>query len=204
MRRVFQVSCLLGALPVLTACGEESGALAGDAWASNIDAAALDVEDQALTEEATTGLQANAPEAAGFASASNVIRSVWAPGLCTDVPDYGRPPINGDRLQMYRCHSGANQQFFFLSNGAIRTLRGGLCFDVPDYGRPPRSGDRLQVYGCHGGLNQSFYLPGDGTIRSRWGNLCLDVPYFGRPAQSGDYVQLYPCHGGPNQQFRLN
>lgn len=211
--RFFPVS-ILGVLPLLANCVMDEGDFADGepgsddyelAVASEDDVVEADLEAQLPADELdAVDPTADGEAAEALAGASNIIRSVKAPHLCVDVPDYGRPPRNGDRLQVYRCHSGANQQFFFLSNGAIRTLWGGLCADVPDYGRPPQSGDRLQVFRCHGGVNQSFYLPGDGTIRSAWGHLCVDIPNFGRPPRNGDYLQLYRCHGGPNQRFTLN
>jgi hypothetical protein len=141
----------------------------------------------------------------GANNLTTTIRSQWG-GLCLDVPDFDRSPKNDDRLQVFQCHGGSNQQFSLLSDGTIRTPQwGNLCLDVPDFGRPPKNGDRLQVFECNGGSNQQFSWLSDGTIRTpQWGNLCLDVPDFGRPPKNGDFIQVFQCNGGSNQRWSVN
>ena len=128
-----------------------------------------------------------------------------AGNLCLDIPDFGRPPQNGDAVQVYQCTGGSNQEFAIQSDGTIRVQRGGLCLDIPNFGRPPQNNDQLQVFTCNGGVNQQFDTLSDGTVRSRWtGGLCLDVPVVGREPQNGDRLQVYQCAAGPNQQFSVN
>ena len=124
-------------------------------------------------------------------------------GLCLDIPNFGRPPHNGDYVQVYQCHDGDNQYFSLRGDGTIRTDSwGGFCLDVPNFGRDPLNGDRLQIYQCNNGINQRFNIHrDDSTIHSQWLDLCLDVPMYNRPAQNGDRIQVYNCNGGINQQF---
>ena len=44
----------------------------------------------------------------GFGTAGN---------LCLDIPDFGRPPQNGDPVQVYQCAGGDNQEFAIQSDG---------------------------------------------------------------------------------------
>lgn len=120
-------------------------------------------------------------------------------GLCIDVPDYGRPPQSGDKLQVFRCHEVWNQTFF-VRGTEIRLLNSNLCLDVPDFGRPPANHDYVQIFACNGGPNQRFEVRSDGTIRT-WGGKCLDVPDYGRPSRDQDPLQIFDCHGGLNQRF---
>jgi|GEM_PF-942673 len=146
------------------------------------------------------------PSLAGNAQTlSTTINSTRNSALCLDIPNFGRPPQNGDYVQLYACGAGSNQQWSFQSDGSIRsTWNTALCLDVPDFGRPPQNGDQLQIFSCNGGVNQKFDLRADGTLRSRTNGICVDVPDLGRPPQNGDRLQVYSCNGGTNQSFSAN
>jgi Ricin-type beta-trefoil lectin domain len=134
------------------------------------------------------------------------IRSVAGGNLCVDIADYGRPPQNGDLLQIFLCEGGSNQQFRIRNDGTIHTLLDkNLCFDLPDYGRPPQNGDLIQVFQCNGGPNQQFRIRNDDTIHTFLDRtLCLDLPDYGRPPENGDLIQIFQCNGGSNQRWSVN
>jgi hypothetical protein len=78
--------------------------------------------------------------------------------LCLDVR--GGTAYGGEPLQLYTCHGGGNQSFFF-NNGQIqphytRTPAPGMCFDVPS--GLSTEGLYIQQYPCHNGPNQRWRL----------------------------------------------
>ena len=129
--------------------------------------------------------------------------SAWAPAMCVDIPDNGRPEQPGDTVQVFTCHGRANQRFRAFSDGSFRTEQTGLCLGVPELGRPPQAHDPLQVLTCDGSEHQQFDRVGD-QLRSRVaGQLCVDIPDNRRLPQNRDPLQLFPCHGKVNQRFHL-
>jgi hypothetical protein len=144
------------------------------------------------------------PILSGSTQLTTTLHPMAGGSFCIDIPDNGRAIQNGDIVQIFQCHGGANQQFRLFADGTIRVGSTGFCLDIPNFGRPPRANDLMQVYQCNGGVNQQFDLLGDRTIRGRWGGLCLDLPDFGRAPLNGDRIQLYTCHGGINQQIAVN
>ncbi|GIJ37839.1 hypothetical protein Vwe01_11640 [Micromonospora andamanensis] len=71
-------------------------------------------------------------------------------GKCLDVPNSSTS--NGTRIQLYDCHSGANQQWNINSNGTITGVQSGLCLDAGGSG----NGAMIQLYSCWGGANQQW------------------------------------------------
>ncbi len=114
-----------------------------------------------------------------------------ASGRCLDVSQASS--ANGAQLQIWDCHTNANQQF--TRNGAALQVMG-KCLDVaPNSG----AGTRVQIWDCHGGANQQWNLNGNGTISNAQTGLCLDVN--GGATAGGSAVIVWTCHGGTNQRW---
>jgi poly(3-hydroxybutyrate) depolymerase len=92
-------------------------------------------------------------------------------GRCLDVANAST--ANGAQLQIWDCHSNANQRF--AQNG--QTLRvTGKCLDVPNNAG---GGTRVQIWDCHGGANQQWTMNSNGTISNAQTGLCLDAGVWG-------------------------
>ncbi|MDI6104652.1 RICIN domain-containing protein [Actinoplanes sp. NEAU-A12] len=114
-----------------------------------------------------------------------------ASGRCLDVGGGGS--ANGTQLQIWDCHSNANQQF--TQNGATLQVMG-KCLDVP---AGAAAGTRVQIWDCHGGANQQWNLNSNGTISNAQSGLCLDVS--GAGTANGTAVAVWNCHSGANQRW---
>ncbi|GES04902.1 beta-xylanase [Acrocarpospora corrugata] len=111
-------------------------------------------------------------------------------GRCVDVPNAGT--TDGTRVQLWDCHSGANQQWTTTSAQELRVY-GNKCLDAAGTG----NGAAVQIYSCWGGNNQKWRLNSDGTIVGVQSGLCLDAAGSANGAQ----LQLYSCWGGNNQRW---
>jgi hypothetical protein len=122
-----------------------------------------------------------------------------AAGKCVDVWNWG----SGPWIQMWPCHGGPNQQWFFADhlNGIVEvfTNYNGIYYCIDGWaGR----GRQLMQYVCDDSSDQRFKR----TFTS-WGSFrlesvrhrgqCMDVYDWGR----GNAVQLWDCHGGDNQHW---
>jgi poly(3-hydroxybutyrate) depolymerase len=112
-------------------------------------------------------------------------------GRCLDVSQASS--ANGTQLQIWDCHTGANQQF--TQNGATLRVMG-KCLDAPPNAA---AGTRLQIWDCNGGANQQWNLNGNGTISNAQTGLCIDVN--GAGTANGSAVIVWTCHGGTNQRW---
>ncbi|GES04901.1 hypothetical protein Acor_69690 [Acrocarpospora corrugata] len=70
-------------------------------------------------------------------------------GRCVDVPNAGT--TDGTRVQLWDCHSGANQQWTTTSAQELRVY-GNKCLDAAGTG----NGAAVQIYSCWGGNNQRW------------------------------------------------
>ncbi|WP_413760656.1 endo-1,4-beta-xylanase [Streptomyces sp. MMBL 11-3] len=113
-------------------------------------------------------------------------------GRCLDVPGSGT--ADGTQLQLWDCHSGANQQWEYTDAGEIRVY-GTKCLDAAGTG----NGSKVQIYSCWGGDNQKWRLNSDGSIVGVQSGLCLDAVASG--TANGTLVQLYTCSNGGNQRW---
>ncbi|MDG4828225.1 RICIN domain-containing protein [Solwaraspora sp. WMMD1047] len=114
-----------------------------------------------------------------------------ASGRCLDVS--GANSANGAQVQIWDCHSNANQQF--VQNGqALQVM--GKCLDAPPNAA---AGTRVQIWDCNGGANQRWTLNGNGTISNVQTGLCLDVN--GAGTANGTGVVVWNCHSGANQRW---
>ncbi len=114
-----------------------------------------------------------------------------ASGRCLDVSQGSS--ANGAQLQIWDCHTNANQQFT-RSGQALQVM--GKCLDAP---ANSGAGTRVRIWDCHGGANQQWNLNGDGTVSNAQSGLCLDVN--GAGTANGTAVVVWNCHGGTNQRW---
>jgi endo-1,4-beta-xylanase len=114
-------------------------------------------------------------------------------GRCVDSPNSAT--ANGTQLQIYDCHTNANQSFSYTSGRQLQIL--GKCLDSPT---GAGSGARVQLYDCHTGNNQQWNRNSDGTVTSVANNLCLAVNGTGNT--SG--VTIVTCNGQATQRWTWN
>ncbi|WP_338682765.1 endo-1,4-beta-xylanase [Streptomyces acidiscabies] len=105
-------------------------------------------------------------------------------GRCLDVP--GSSTTDGTQLQIYDCHTNANQQWASTAAGEL-TVYGNKCLDAGGTG----VGTRVQIYSCWGADNQKWRLNSDGTITGVQSGLCLDTVAGG--TANGTLIQLNSC-----------
>ncbi|WP_320777170.1 endo-1,4-beta-xylanase [Streptomyces sp. CRN 30] len=113
-------------------------------------------------------------------------------GRCLDVPNAST--ADGTQLQLWDCHSNANQQWTYTDAGELRVY-GDKCLDAAGTG----NGARVQIYSCWGGDNQKWRLNSDGTVVGVQSGLCLDA--VGGGTANGTLVQLHSCSNGSNQRW---
>jgi hypothetical protein len=76
-------------------------------------------------------------------------------GYCMDI-DLNGGYSNGDKVQLWQCHSGGNQKWKAFKDGSIRPLEAqGYCLDVDT---AMEQGRRLQIWQCNGQTNQGFQI----------------------------------------------
>ena len=131
-------------------------------------------------------------------------------GRCLEVPAGAGGDVN---LQVYRCHSGANQRFLPSTVGKtdlhiVRSLGTARCLDIPN--ASPSNGVSLQQSSCHGGPARQLSLtslPG-GTYQVRPGgsDRCLETQYG--VYSDGVTVRQHACEASSshryNQLWRLS
>ncbi|MGW0085327.1 endo-1,4-beta-xylanase [Streptomyces sp. NPDC003393] len=113
-------------------------------------------------------------------------------GRCLDVPNAST--ADGTQVQLWDCHSAANQQWEYTDAGELRVY-GDKCLDAAGTG----NGAKVQIYSCWGGDNQKWRLNSDGTIVGVQSGLCLDA--VGSGTGNGTLIQLYSCWNGSNQRW---
>lgn len=116
-----------------------------------------------------------------------------ASGLCLDVT--GNSTANGQRVQIYTCNRGPNQQWESNAAGEIRTFGGTRCLDVAGQSRALES--PVISYPCNGQDNQKWIVNANGTIVGKQSGLCLDVHNGGTDPKTP--VQIWTCTGNANQ-----
>jgi alpha-galactosidase len=118
-------------------------------------------------------------------------------GKCLDV--YGNAVNNGAAVEIFSCHSGANQRWNSTAAGELRVYDGTKCLDVFDNQATP--GTKVELWQCNGGANQKFRLNADGSVTAIQSNLCLDVS--GGATTDAAPIIVWTCHGGPNQKWAV-
>ena len=115
-------------------------------------------------------------------------------GKCVDVAgdDTGG---NNTAVQLWNCQSGAVDQHWTLSGGALHTL--GRCMDVTAAGTT--SGTKVQLYDCNGTGAQQWVHRSDGSLLNPQSGRCLDDP--GGSTANGARLQLWDCNGTVAQRW---
>jgi endo-1,4-beta-xylanase len=114
-----------------------------------------------------------------------------ASGRCLDIPNSAT--ANGTQVQIYDCHTGANQQFT-VNGSALQVM--GKCLETPSNAA---AGSRVQIWDCNGGANQRWTLNSNATVSNTQTGLCLDVN--GAGTANGTAVIVWSCHGNSNQRW---
>ncbi|MFB9252166.1 ricin-type beta-trefoil lectin domain protein [Sphaerisporangium melleum] len=110
-------------------------------------------------------------------------------GRCVDSPNSAT--ANGTQLQVYDCHTNANQRFTYNA-GRLELL--GKCLDSPTNAG---SGTRVQLWDCHTNSNQQWTFTSSGTITNGANNLCLNATGTGNTAG----VTIASCNGQASQRW---
>nr|WP_243866268.1 endo-1,4-beta-xylanase [Actinophytocola oryzae] len=130
------------------------------------------------------------PEDPGTGGSGNV-RSTGA-GRCLDVPNASTS--NGTQLQVYDCHTNANQLWTYTSSKQL-TVYGNKCLGAS--GRGTTNGTAVVIWDCDGDSNQQWNLNSNGTVTNVQSGLCLDIPATANATR----VRLWACSGSANQQW---
>ncbi|MBG6140303.1 ricin-type beta-trefoil lectin domain protein [Longispora fulva] len=129
-------------------------------------------------------------------SGSTGSRLIGYGGKCLDIP--GGSPSDGELLQLWGCHDGANQKWSFEADGTVRSM--GVCMDAAGAGTA--NGTPIQITGCNGNAAQGFTLNGAGQLVNPVSGRCVDVKDWNSAA--GALLQLWDCNpnGQDNQRWR--
>lgn len=173
----------------------------------------------ALTFSGTAAVRSSAQASA----AGQEIQTAYGNHSCLDAEDDsgGNPSQDGDRVQMWQCNGGNNQEWSFVSvlNGQdwqIVNEASGKCLDAEadQYGDPDSNGDRIQLWTCNGGHNQYWSEAlscSDGLYSAVYFNQyaidhgfskVLDANNSGLdPDVNGDFTQVWTPNYNKNQCF---
>ncbi|MDY0811275.1 ricin-type beta-trefoil lectin domain protein [Kitasatospora purpeofusca] len=122
------------------------------------------------------------------------IGSIHSQGRCLD--NYGAS--NNSALRLYDCWNGASQDFWFASDGTLRT--GGRCVGVEDnrtdWGAP------VVMTDCQAAGGQIWTYREDGSIYNPASDSCLELP--GWNDANGTALGIWQCYGNANQRWTLS
>jgi hypothetical protein len=112
------------------------------------------------------------------------------------VDDSAFSTANGNKIQMWDCTGGVNQQWTVQPDGTLQVY--GKCMDITgaNYG----NGTLIELWDCNGGANQQWKAS-NGTLVNPASGKCLDDPGFN--TANGTQLDLWTCNGGTNQQWHL-
>jgi hypothetical protein len=163
---------------------------------------------------------------ASAASPYAEIPSAYGSHHCLDAENdsHGNPSQNGDRVQVFTCLGGKNQEWnevLVSSQGPdtnyfkIVNEASGKCLDAENdrYDNPDNNGDKVQLFTCNGGSNQLWQLS-DTIYGNVWINKYASDHGFYKvldaytangwnPNINGDPVQVYDGTSY-NGSLRLN
>ncbi|MFE6750872.1 ricin-type beta-trefoil lectin domain protein [Kitasatospora purpeofusca] len=133
------------------------------------------------------------PRALSAQPAGYNIGSIHSQGRCLD--NYGAS--NNSALRLYDCWNGSSQDFWFASDGTLRT--GGRCVGVEDnrtdWGAP------VVITDCQAATGQVWTFRDDGSIYNPASDSCLELP--GWNDANGTAVGIWGCYGNANQRWTL-
>jgi non-reducing end alpha-L-arabinofuranosidase len=112
------------------------------------------------------------------------------------VDDSAFSTANGNKIQMWDCTGGVNQQWTVEPDGTLQVY--GKCMDITgaNYG----NGTLIELWDCTGGGNQQWQSV-NGTLVNPASGKCLDDPGFN--TANGTQLELWACNGGSNQRWTL-
>ncbi|WP_020524935.1 ThuA domain-containing protein [Catelliglobosispora koreensis] len=119
-------------------------------------------------------------------------RITGASGKCVDVS--GNSSAEGTKIQLWDCHTNANQQWTIGTDNTIRSL--GKCMTANGSG----DGALVQLRSCNGGSGQIWTAGANSSLVNQSGK-CLDAN--GGSSANGTQLILWACHGGTNQRWTL-
>jgi hypothetical protein len=134
---------------------------------------------------------------AGYAATSapsGPITSGLSSTKCVD--DSAFSTADGNKIQMWDCTGGVNQQWTVEPDGTLQVY--GKCLDITgaNYG----NGTLIELWTCNGGANQQWQAS-NGTLVNPASGKCLDDPNSN--TANGTQLILWTCNGGANQQWRV-
>ena len=112
------------------------------------------------------------------------------------VDDNGQSTANGNKIQMWDCTGGPNQQWTAEPDGTLQVY--GKCMDIT--GANYANGTSIELWDCNGGANQQWHAT-SGTLVNPASGKCLDDPASN--TANGTQLILYTCNGGANQQWSI-
>jgi hypothetical protein len=118
-----------------------------------------------------------------------------ASGKCVDIS--GASSADGAKIQLWTCHSGANQQWTIGSDNTIRSLS--KCMTVA--GGSTANGALVQLWACNGSGSQNWTAGANGSLVNPQSGKCLDAN--GGSSADGTQLIIWTCHGGTNQRWTL-
>jgi non-reducing end alpha-L-arabinofuranosidase len=126
--------------------------------------------------------------------ATGPITSGLSSSKCVD--DSAFSTANGNKIQMWDCTGGVNQQWTVASGGTLQVY--GKCLDIT--GANYSNGTLIELWDCNGGANQQWQASNGELVNPASGK-CLDDPNFN--TTNGTQLILWTCNGGSNQQWNL-
>ncbi|WP_405056285.1 ricin-type beta-trefoil lectin domain protein [Kribbella sp. NBC_01505] len=127
-----------------------------------------------------------------YKPAGNTVVSNWN-GKCLDVP--GGSYTDGQRVAVWDCNGGANQQWQFTGS-EVRT-QNNKCLDVN--GGSTTNGAAIQLWSCNNTVAQRFELTSTGDLVNHHSNKCIDISAWD-PANGAVLVQ-WDCAATANQKW---
>ncbi len=144
-------------------------------------------ENAVQAELATVGYaQTNAP--------TGPIKAGDNSAKCVD--DSAFSTANGNKIQMWDCTGGVNQQWTVEPGGTLQVY--GKCLDIT--GANSANGTLVELWQCNGGANQQWQAT-NGTLVNPASGKCLDDPNFN--TANGTQLDLWTCNGGTNQKWTV-
>jgi hypothetical protein len=118
-----------------------------------------------------------------------------ASGKCVDVS--GASSADAAKIQLWTCHTGANQQWTIGTDNTVRSLN--KCMTVA--GGSTANGALVQLWACNGSGSQNWTAAANGSLVNPLSGKCLDAN--GSSSADGTQLIIWTCHGGTNQRWTL-
>jgi endoglucanase len=120
-----------------------------------------------------------------------------ASGKCLDIT--GHATADATPIQLWSC-TGADNQAWSLSGGAVTNPASGKCLDVA--AASATNGAAVQLYTCNGTGAQQWSLAANGELVNANSGKCLDAVSKG--TVNGTKLQIWSCTAASNQIWSLS